>query len=251
VRRTGLFKAARRAATILAVVALGLGAARLATRLFEPSPEVYSTRLGQTSSIALLDGSQITLDTNSQLRVWIGRAGARRLELVRGRAFFKVAKDPRRPFIVRALKGSVTALGTAFDVREDADTLKVTLVEGKVRIKPDVADRKVEPLDLTAGYQYIDRGKGWQISKAATEFETSWVKGDLVFNQNTLDVIAEEVNRYTSSKIVIGDPAIGQERLSAILKIGDTDTLISAIQMLHMAEVSHPSDSEILLTAPK
>jgi transmembrane sensor len=72
-----------------------------------------------------------------------------------------------------------------------------------------------------------------------------------VFNQDRLDLIADEVNRYTSSKIVVGDPAVGRQRLSAVLKVGDTATLISAIQMLHMAEVSRPADSEILLTAPK
>lgn len=241
----------RRAAAVLMVVGVGFAFARVAPDLFGTAPDRYVTQVGQTSTMRLADGSKVTLDTNSELKVWRRRSGDRRLELVRGRAFFDVAKDPSRPFVVRTDQGSVTALGTAFDVRKEPKSLKVTLVEGKVRIKPPVSVAKGEQVEMTAGHEYVGGEGSWRVTRDNTPFEVSWVAGDLVFNEEPLAVIVDEMNRYTQRKIVIGDPAVGQQRLSAVLKIGETETFLSSVQMLGMAKVQAPRGQDILLLAPK
>jgi transmembrane sensor len=93
----------------------------------------FTTAVGELSTFHLADGSVVTLSTDSAVKVnpWDRE---RRLTLLRGQAFFKVAKDAARPFVVAVGDKLVTAVGTAFDVRLDPGRLSVTLLEGRVRI---------------------------------------------------------------------------------------------------------------------
>ncbi|MEJ1961315.1 MAG: FecR domain-containing protein [Gammaproteobacteria bacterium] len=70
------------------------------------------------------DGSAITLNTDSQLRVALTEA-ERRVDLKQGEAFFEVAKDSTRPFVVEAGRKRVVAVGTKFSVRRDGDFVEV------------------------------------------------------------------------------------------------------------------------------
>jgi transmembrane sensor len=97
------------------------------------SAEQYITAVGQRSTVTLRDGSSIEL--NARTRVKVDFTETRRsVELVDGQALFHVAKNPHRPFIVRAGNREIVAIGTAFDVRVDAAYLRVTLIEGKVAV---------------------------------------------------------------------------------------------------------------------
>src|SRR5690606_7675607 len=103
-----------------------------------PGPRTFRTGPEQTTTITLPDGSKVTLDEGTVLRADETRR-ERRLELVEGRAFFRVAKDASRPFVVRARGKTITALGTAFDVSLEAEQVEVTLVEGRVKVEAPVA----------------------------------------------------------------------------------------------------------------
>jgi transmembrane sensor len=97
------------------------------------SAEQYVTAIGQRSTVTLRDGSSVEL--NAKTRVKVNFTETRRsVELVDGQALFHVAKNPYRPFIVRAGNREIVAIGTAFDVRVDATYLRVTLIEGKVAV---------------------------------------------------------------------------------------------------------------------
>jgi transmembrane sensor len=93
----------------------------------------YETGIGQTSTITLQDGSSVELNAKSRIKVAFNES-RRSVELVDGQAFFHVARSPQRPFIVRAGNRDIVAIGTAFDVRLDEKSVKVTLIEGKVRV---------------------------------------------------------------------------------------------------------------------
>ncbi|HWT50979.1 MAG TPA: FecR domain-containing protein, partial [Caulobacter sp.] len=156
--------------TLAACVALALGGlaawqgGRYLSGLAAPRPTTYATRVGQTMSVSLPDGSLAVLDTNSELRAWTP-GKTRRLELVRGRAFFKVAKDPAHPFVVRAGDHSVTALGTQFDVDLRPASFKVVLSEGRVRVRSDrPTGGAASAVDMNAGYQLVARGGDWNLS---------------------------------------------------------------------------------------
>jgi transmembrane sensor len=97
------------------------------------SAEQYITAAGQRSTVILRDGSSVELNSRTRVKVDFNET-RRSVELIDGQALFHVAKNPHRPFIVRAGNREIVAIGTAFDVRVDASYLRVTLIEGKVAV---------------------------------------------------------------------------------------------------------------------
>ncbi|MGE5500486.1 MAG: FecR family protein, partial [Ignavibacteriales bacterium] len=146
-RRQALLKArGRRAfavralAASLVVALLGGGVAGVQV-LTGPKPlatQAFRTAVGQRATVTLPDGSVVTLNTDTVVRTRADH-DRRLVYLDKGQAFFKVAHDKRHPFVVAAAGRTVTALGTAFDVRVDHGALRVVLVEGKVRVETPAA----------------------------------------------------------------------------------------------------------------
>src|SRR5690606_18826920 len=99
---------------------------------------VYANGPGEVEDVRLEDGSRARLDANSELRVGY-RWWRRNVELVRGQASFEVAHDARRPFVVAAGEGIVTARGTRFNVNRLRDGFVVTLLQGKVDVASSAA----------------------------------------------------------------------------------------------------------------
>ena len=96
----------------------------------------FVRRSGSPGPLILQDGSQVTLDTSSSIRV--EESDSRRLvRLLAGRARFQVARDPARPFIVRAGGQQVIALGTVFTVTSEADQTSIVLENGQVMVRSD------------------------------------------------------------------------------------------------------------------
>ena len=95
---------------------------------------VYQTAVGERLSVTLLDGSRVTLNTDSVLRPAFD-AHERRVVLERGQAMFEVAKDSVHPFVVETAQRRFVAVGTAFDVRIDGERVQVTMLEGTVRVE--------------------------------------------------------------------------------------------------------------------
>src|SRR5262249_39417186 len=107
----------------------------------------YRTPVGGIESVPTADGSTITLNTDSQIRVALS-ASERRIELKHGEAYFEVAHDPNRPFVVHAGNKRVIAVGTKFSVRRDYDDVQVVVTEGKVRLEGD--DSPQRPVEKSA-----------------------------------------------------------------------------------------------------
>jgi transmembrane sensor len=97
---------------------------------------VYETGAGQRLTDTLQDGSSVELNARTRIKV-VFSENTRNVELIYGQAFFHVAHDPRRPFVVRAADREITAVGTQFDVRLDALSVRVTLIEGNVKVSTD------------------------------------------------------------------------------------------------------------------
>ncbi|WP_431286753.1 FecR family protein [Roseateles chitinivorans] len=117
----------------------------------------YATGVGEQRSVVLADGSRLSLNTSTQVDVFLTHE-RRTVRIVRGEAFFEVAKDANRPFVVQALGSEVVALGTAFAVRlsepgASARGLAVTLIEGRVNVRAGKASSEeaavAPPKELT------------------------------------------------------------------------------------------------------
>jgi transmembrane sensor len=106
--------------------------------------ERYMTQVGQRSTVTLRDGSTVELNAKTLITVAFTPT-QRSIELVDGQALFHVAKNAQRPFVVRAGDREILAIGTAFDVRRDASSVRVTLVEGRVAVSREPADPAASP----------------------------------------------------------------------------------------------------------
>jgi len=219
-------------------------------------PRTFSTSAGQTSTFTLPDGSKVTLDEGSVLRA-SESAHRRNLELVRGRAFFRVAKDPSRPFVVAARGRTVTAVGTAFDVNLQGAGVKVTLLEGKVKVDAPVAGptalapRHLQSTEMTAGSQLLAPDNGsWRVAKIDASQEVSWAAGQMVFTGRSLEEVAEELNRHSDKKVVIADASVGRAVISGSFDSGDVEGFVRAVEGYGLARVDQETQDRIELTAP-
>jgi len=131
-RRKPGFKPLRWAVAAAAILAVSVAFYARYTHL--PWTSEYSTAVGELDTVSLPDGSRVTLNTDTRIHVDLGDK-ERRIDLRRGEAFFVVAKDATRPFVVYADDKRVTAVGTQFSVRRDADDIQVVVTEGRVKLE--------------------------------------------------------------------------------------------------------------------
>ena len=216
----------------------------------EAPEQEFRTGVGQTTTATLFDGSVVTLDTNSVLTA-SEVAGIRLVELKKGRAFFKVAKDKNRPFKVLAAGRTVTATGTAFSVRADRALYQVTLVEGSVTVESP--RRRFLPgraADLRPGQslEAEDEG-GWRVASVDVTADTSWRAGRLTFQDKPLDEAAAEMNRYSKRKVVVA-PEIAETPILGVFPTGDVEAFARAAQATRIATITFSDDSRIELGSP-
>jgi transmembrane sensor len=243
----------------------------------------YATATGERLTVTLEDGSQLTLNTRTDLKVAFTRA-ERVVRLARGQALFEVAKDARRPFIVEANNRRFVAVGTAFDVRIDGAQIDVTMIEGTVRVeratnlKPtdnagstamqatrgtpkDSAartdfDTSVSPqllvTTLTAGEQLtVDNESHDHVRSADPERVTSWRHGQIIFDNTRLADAIAELNRYSDIKIELTDPTLADLRLSGGFATGHPNLFIEAITSYFPIQVAKADDHVVMLRARK
>jgi transmembrane sensor len=232
------------AASVLLAVVAGLGT----YAFWSSDTDRYRTPIGGLSSVPMSDGSKVTLNTASEIRVAVNE-NERRIDLRQGEAFFEVAKDPNRPFVVEAGKKRVVAVGTKFSVRRDGESVEVVVTEGKVRVEDasrPLRSRAVEasgspapppaadnPVFLTPGaIAYADEAGVLVHRKSLVEAEThlSWRSGVLMFREQNLADAVAEFNRYNVRKIVIADPVVGALKVEGNFRATNVDAFVRLLE---------------------
>jgi len=224
----------------------------------------FHTGHGERTTITLPDGSQVTLNTDTVVRTQ-AIEGRRQVYLDKGQAFFRVAKDPVHPFVVNAAGRTVTAVGTAFDVRVDHDRFAVTLVEGKVRVEAPVPEQAasavasrtgsdtplhLQSTEMVAGTQLEAAGDtAWKLLPVDAVRETSWTRGQLVFLRRPLGEVVDELNRYSTTQIVIGDQSLADVPITGTFTPGDNAGFAAAVVSYGMARIDQKSDDTIRLVS--
>lgn len=224
VARLPHFSMQRVAAGMVVAVVLGAGWFGWYGLNGDSSPSLhYSTAIGVRESVALADGSQLILNTDTRLRAAVNKAG-RKVWLEQGEAFFEVAHDSSRPFVVFAGDRRITVLGTRFSVRRHGDEVEVVVEEGRVQVAPQLAQTTVTPTVVTRNQKIVSEGGNvLVVLKPAAQIvnELSWRQGKLVFDQMTLAEAAAEFNRYNVKKLVIADPAVAAMRIGGSFDTGN------------------------------
>ena len=266
-RERGLNRARRRwmvaipaaAACLAAVIAAPsmLGPGLRTPELFAPSiQQEFRTSVGQRTTVKLPDGTAVTLDTDTVLRTRETKT-RRMVWLDRGQAFFRVHKDPKRPFVVNAGGRTVTALGTAFSVKVAPKAFEVVLVEGVVRVESPVRATplalptgRVQATEMQAGSELtaLDN-RHWSVREADASAETAWLDGRLVYKGAPLSEVVADMNRYSEKQIVIRDPQVASRALSGTYRAGDIDGFVRAARDYGFVEVVREGEKTVELRA--
>jgi transmembrane sensor len=212
----------------------------------------YVTSIGEQRSVPLADGSLVTLNTATEIRLHFS-ADRRGVELVSGQANFEVAKDASRPFVVTAGGSEVRAVGTQFDVYRTADRVTVTLIEGKVAIKeaPVEAGARTVEVNLAAGEQLSYETKTGAVRRASADIPrvSAWRARKLDFSDTPLADAIAEANRYSRVQIELDAPELQGARISGTFEAGRNDLFVEGLQTYFQLNVDRPADRRIVLTA--
>ncbi|MBO9697328.1 MAG: FecR domain-containing protein [Sphingopyxis sp.] len=207
----------------------------------------FRTGAGQTTTVTLPEGSVVTLDAETEMRLH-ETPGERRVDLVGGRAFFRVASDPSRPFIVHAGGKSVRAIGTAFEVSFEHGNMVVTLAQGKVRVEESGSGSGSGTDMVPGGQLMIGADHNWTLRRVDVAKETSWTEGRLIFMNDPLSEAVAEMNRYSARKLVFKDGQIPQKEVVGVFEAGDIEGFVKAMELNGIARRVSATDEEILLS---
>jgi len=237
-RRGAWITGASVAATVLVLCAGGAA-------LYQVAHPTYSTAVGEQRLVRLTDGSTVRLDTDTKIAVAFS-SPTRSIRLEHGQAFFDVAHDPGRPFLVQAGPVTVRAVGTQFDVRADGASPSVTLVQGVIEIRR--RDGSTQTWTLHPGQQLIvaplSAPKPVDVGSA-----TSWTSGRVVFQGAPLSEAIAEINRYCAHKIVLRAPGLAATPVSGSFETGDAGAFVAAESDLHGLRATTLPDGTIALDA--
>lgn len=224
------------------VMVLG-GGAYLFLQLQAPSPPVsYATVLGERRTETLPDGTEIVLNTASQLQVRYSRR-LREVELQQGEAQFEVAHDAARPFVVRIGYDTVTALGTRFQVRRNAEDITVILLQGEVAVENPQGRWLLQP------NQKAELSSGGTIAVRTVDpaQATGWLDGWLRFRGVPLAEVVAEANRYSARKLRLGDPSLAGLEMSGSFHAGDNASIALGAQVILPVRVDDSGADIVLL----
>lgn len=219
---------------IAASVLLAAGAFSLGHGNFDRLRGDTVTRVGEVRLLQLDDGSTITLNTDTALRVTFS-AAERHVRLDRGEAYFQVAHQPFRPFVVDTPAGRAKVLGTVFDVRSEAGRSRVAVVEGHVAVSATGGGATV----LGAGQSAWLSKTGWQPgNERDADLTAAWRHGQLVFFRTPLADVIASLDRYRHGTVYLQDDTLRQLPVSGIFDTRHPEaTLDLLLSTLHLHAV--------------
>ncbi|PZU44056.1 MAG: iron dicitrate transport regulator FecR [Sphingomonas sp.] len=238
-----------RLVSALAVAFLLLGV--LGWRWVALQPDVYLTGPGERRVVKLVDGSIVSLDSTSEVRVHYTDK-ARQLTLVSGQARFDVAHNADRPFTVKAGAQTVVATGTAFNIDKLGAEVLVTLLEGRVTVLNLPAGRTPSarvagPMALAPGQQVVIRQTADpEVKSVSASRATAWETGQLIFEDEPLSDAVARVARYGGRRLSVEGKA-ADLRISGVFKAGDTATFIDAVSAYLPVEATADASGAIML----
>lgn len=208
--------------------------------LWRLRPQRLDTGLGEIRRVPLADGSMVAINTSSTLEIDL-KPKAREISLKQGEAWFQVAKDPERPFVVAAGPVRVRAVGTAFSVRrreQDASGVDIMVTEGVVEAWVEGVDAPRHRLSA-GGRLVLASTTATPVVESASDIERSlaWRNGEIALDGESLEEAARLFNRYNSRPIVIEDPDLAKERFVGLFQTNTPESFASAVAATLGAEV--------------
>jgi len=234
----------------IGAIAAGVAAVVIAGALLlrpAPSPaQLIATGAGETRLVRLADGSDIRLGSNTRLTASIG-GGLRRVALDGGEAEFEVAKDHAHPFVISVGDQRVTVVGTHFDILRDHGRVTVTVAGGVVEVRGASPSVGAAAFRLMPGDQltHQEGAATSVVSRVAVDDVFAWTRGYLVFRDEPLDAVAEDLNRQFPVPIRVEGSA-RRLRFSGVLMLDREEAVVDRLQRFLPVTVVHAPNAVVL-----
>lgn len=220
--------------------------------------QTIETGAGERRTVTLADGSVVGVSPETTLRVQFSE-NERRIKLSRGDAFFRVAKDTTKPFLVESSRTRVRAVGTAFGVERKYDSIIVTVEEGRVAVaqtttapSPTVAKSPaVAEISLDPDQQVIvpHGGLMGEVHKVDSHRELAWADGHLILDHDSVAEVVRQFNRFNRVQIKVLDPQLAARPVSAVFNVSDPAAFVAFLESVTNIRVTHPSRDMIVITS--
>jgi len=242
------------AAAVLVLVAAGFWWLRQGNEI-----QTLATAVGQQRNVTLVDGSIVTLNTNTIIETDLSRS-LRQIYLRKGEAHFQVAHDRSRPFLVHAGDAVVRAVGTQFEVRLRPDQhVDVTVNEGRVEVQANPpfdaprasgAASQSATRALAAGEQLSTATTGYAVQRVTPEqlsSEMAWREGAIIFDGRPLAQAIVEIERYTDARIVVTDPGVAALRVGGRFRTDDVQGFFQGLEAALPVSVRRTPDGVVYI----
>lgn len=184
---------------------------------------------GGEYQVVLADGTKVWLNSASRLIYPPSFMGKERRVVLSGEAFFDVAHDAERPFIVETSRMNVKVLGTRFNVNDydDNEEVSTTLVNGSV----EIVSGGQQAFRLVPGEQAYGKENELEKREVNVRLYTSWIDGKFLFNNTELEEIAKQISRWYDVEIFFSSENVKKVRFTgAIVKFKPLDDLVRMIE---------------------
>lgn len=221
-------------AASIAVVSIGFSI------YLQPASTTYTTAMGETVTVTLTDGSNITLDSDTQLSAYVDE-NQRRIELHQGQAVFDVTKQTNRPFLVVVDEITVTVLGTRFNVNRVEDDAIISVEHGKVSVYDPTFGNTL--LQAQQGYySYDDRA----VELNNTQF-AMWQQGQIRFSHTPLNLAIDQLNRYQSKQLLLEQEQLNKLTVSGTFQLDDIAGMADLLPKILPVEIVAKNEHWLIL----
>jgi ferric-dicitrate binding protein FerR (iron transport regulator) len=211
--------------------------------------DTYVTSYGMTKNILLEDGSEVTLNANSTLRVPKDLITNEVREVwLEGEGFFSIAKRPNYVrFLVHANNVNVEVLGTKFNVNNRRGNTEVVLSEGSVKLTSDLQEKNNAVLYMKPGdmVSLSQRDAIFKRKVVVPEKYSAWQSNKLVFEDTPLYEVAQKIEDYYGVQIVIQDKTIADRQLTGTLPNNDLGIVLKSLSASHNLSIQREENQII------
>jgi transmembrane sensor len=249
------WRAPLRLAASIAIVALVFAGWRMQTPASIQAADLLATQRAEHRSADLADGSRLQLGALTGVQVQLTDT-ERTVRLPRGQAFFTVAPDKQRPFVVHTPLGTVTAVGTEFDVDVGPDLLSVTVTEGTVVLDPRrgswwarMLHGAVDPVRITANQRLLVDLAGASPAYVVQSVGAAipWQSRRLEYRNEPLRAVVADINRYAEHPVVVRDAELNRLGYTGTVQLGAIDQWLQGLPLAFPIQLVRGEDGLVLL----
>lgn len=208
--------------------------------------QLYASAIAAQREVTLDDGSRVALGGATRLTTRFSRTH-REVDLAEGEAYFEVAHNASRPFVVHAGRLRIEDVGTAFDVRRTGDRVTISMAEGRVRIVDGTSDQG-RGLEAVAGQavSYDPSHPALRISMTDPAQTAAWRYARLEFDNEPLSVVVANINRYRTHPVRIADAGLQSMTFTGTVKTDAIDDWLQALPQVLPLTVSEVGGQTVL-----